>query len=310
MAQPQTPSATARGQTLDEGLKMAESASHRFGQIIGELLEEIVSPQLESFCQSRGLYLDKKGNRKGVRSGQNVTWTDVYGNNHNLDFVIEKSGSDNTRGRPIAFIETAWRRYTKHSRNKAQEIQGAVLPISDKYAWDKPFLGVILAGEFTENSINQMKSSGFEVALFPYPDVVNAFLGVGIDVNFDETTLETAFSAAIRAIQALSLTGREHLKRKLVESQQHLLNVFFVQLAAVLDRQIETIVLIPLYGQNNSFVRISQAIEFIERYGETTSEGAFLKYEIIVKYSNQDKIEATFQEKSKAIAFLNYIATA
>jgi hypothetical protein len=288
---------------------MAESASHRFGQIIGELLEEMVLPQLEAFCQSRGLYLDKKGSRKGVRSGQNVTWKDVYGNEHNLDFVIEKSGSDSVRGRPIAFIETAWRRYTKHSRNKAQEIQGAVLPISDKYAWDKPFLGVILAGEFTENSINQMKSSGFEVAIFPYSDVLQAFLSIGIDVNFDETTLETTFRAAILAIEALSLADRTQLKKNLVESQQLLLDAFFVQLAAVLDRQIETIFVIGLYGYNKSFLHISQAIEFIKGYGETTPEGAFLKYEIIVKYSNQDKIEATFQEKSKAIAFLKYIAS-
>ena len=37
---------------------MAESPAHRFGQVIGELLESVVLPQLESFCTTQGLYLD------------------------------------------------------------------------------------------------------------------------------------------------------------------------------------------------------------------------------------------------------------
>src|SRR5262245_30590782 len=120
---------------------MAESPSHRFGQIIGNLLEEILLPVLLAFCQERDLYLDRHGSRTGVRGGKRVEWEDKYGNTHVLDFVIEKGGTANERGRPVAFIEAAWRRYTKHSRNKAQEIQGAILPIADKYERDIPFLG-------------------------------------------------------------------------------------------------------------------------------------------------------------------------
>lgn len=37
---------------------MAESPAHQFGQLIGELLESVVRPQLEDFCQNQGLYLD------------------------------------------------------------------------------------------------------------------------------------------------------------------------------------------------------------------------------------------------------------
>lgn len=106
---------------------MAQSPSHKFGQIVGNLLEDILTPVLQKFCHERGLYLDIKGPRPGVRKGRKVTWQDKYGNLHDLDFVIEKDGSPGKRGRPVAFIEAAWRRYTKHSRNKAQEIQGAIL---------------------------------------------------------------------------------------------------------------------------------------------------------------------------------------
>jgi len=46
------------------------------------------------------------------------------------DHVLERGGTDAMRGVPAAFIETGWRRCTKHSRNKAQEIQGAVLALA------------------------------------------------------------------------------------------------------------------------------------------------------------------------------------
>ena len=105
---------------------MASSPAHRFGQIIGDLLEEIMLPLLQDFCDNRRLYLDKKGIRS-ARKGKKVTWLDKYENAHDLDFVIERGGSDSVVGRPVAFIEAAWRRYTKHSKNQVQEIQGVRL---------------------------------------------------------------------------------------------------------------------------------------------------------------------------------------
>ena len=49
---------------------MADSPAHKFGQIIGDLLEEIMAPQLQQFCNARGLYLDKKGTRGTARPGK------------------------------------------------------------------------------------------------------------------------------------------------------------------------------------------------------------------------------------------------
>jgi hypothetical protein len=83
---------------------MATSPSHKFGQLLGDLLEEIMLPQLQDFCKSRGLYLDKKGDRP-ARAGKKLTWLDKYENSHDLDFVIEKDGTEDKIGRPVAFIE-------------------------------------------------------------------------------------------------------------------------------------------------------------------------------------------------------------
>lgn len=287
---------------------MANSPSHRFGQIIGDLLEEVMEPKLEEFCRNRGLYLDKGGDRGTVRVGKKVSWDDRYGNSHDLDFVIEKGGSESQQGRPVAFIEAAWRRYTKHSRNKTQEIQGAILPIAEKYWSDKPFLGVILAGVFTSGSLTQMKSSGFEVALFPYESIVEAFKSINIDVNFDEETPDSKFQSTIDSIVAITDSDRSTLKSNLIKYNQDILNNFFSKLKAALDRKIERIILIPLHGQQSEFGSVHDAISFVQGYQEDNlSVSTFIKYELIVRYTNDDKIDASFQDKDRAIAFLNYI---
>src|SRR5947209_19932574 len=108
---------------------MAQSYAHKFGQIIGGVLESAVEPMLRDLAKKHGLYLDVKGKRKARKGRKKITWLDLYGNSHDLDFVIERGGSDTTNGKPVAFVEAAWRRYTKHSRNKAQEIQGAIMPL-------------------------------------------------------------------------------------------------------------------------------------------------------------------------------------
>lgn len=288
---------------------MASSPSHKLGQIIGDLLEEIMGPQLQDFCDKRGLYLDRKGERGAARKGKKVSWQDKFGNDHNLDFVIEKGGTKDRRGRPLAFIEAAWRRYTKHSRNKAQEIQGAVLPIAERHEWDKPFLGVILAGVFTEGSLSQMRSSGFEVALFPYSSIVEAFASIGINVAFDEGTPDADFKRTIRKIEALTNQQKAFLKQHLIHSNQKLLDRFFKELQATLDRKVARVIVIPLHGNQSEFTSIKEAVSFIRGYDEVAPQnGVFREYEVIVRYSNGDKIEAVFKDKQQTLGFLNYVS--
>jgi hypothetical protein len=166
---------------------MAQSPAHKFGQIIGDAVEAAIEPLLRDFAGKHGLYLDKRGNRL-ARSGKKVTWKDADGNKHDLDFVLERSGTHKKIGTPAAFIEVAWRRYTKHSRNKAQEIQGAILPLVETHKNAAPFYGAILAGEFTMGAITQLQSVGFSVLYFSYHSVADAFGRAGVDARFDEDT--------------------------------------------------------------------------------------------------------------------------
>src|SRR5271155_981922 len=176
---------------------MAKSPSHQFGQIIGTVLEKALEPMLRKLAQKHGLYLDLKGPRGLRKKRKKITWLDLYGNSHDLDFVLERGGSDDKIGKPVAFIETAWRRYTKHSRNKAQEVQGAVLALAETYSHLRPFLGIVLAGVFTKGSLDQLRSCGFAVAYLSYGAIVGAFAAVGIDASFDEQTTEVEFRTKV-----------------------------------------------------------------------------------------------------------------
>ncbi len=286
---------------------MAISPPHRLGQMIGDLLEEAIAARLDDFCKARGLYLDKKGARKPARRGKKISWKDKYGNSHDLDFVIEKDGTKTTLGQPLAFIEVAWRRYAKHSKNKAQEIQGAILPIAEKYSHDKPFLGGVLAGVFTNPSLNQMRSSGFTVALFRYETVIKAFHRVGIDAAFNEKTKDAECQHIIDQIESLNDSQKDKVKKHLLKINSREITTFFKELEASLRRRIEKIIIIPCYGEPDEFASVGDAKQFIMDYLPRNTKMRVYKFEIFVEYNNGDKIDASFKEKKGVIDFLEYI---
>ncbi len=280
---------------------MAESHSHKFGQIIGELLEIAIQPHLEKFAKKNKLYLDKKGNRK-ARPGKKVTWTDNNGNKHDLDFAIERGGTDSKIGIPVAFIESAWRRYTKHSRNKAQEIQSAIIPLHEKYKNSSPFIGVVLAGIFTEGALNQLRSLGFGVLYFPYKSVIKAFLSHGIDASFDEQTAEENFEIKIKNWKGF--TEKETIAKELIKINKKGVDEFLKILSDSVARYIDKIYILPLYGQETIKDSIVDAIGFLKSYTEDNQKDPFVKYEIIIRYNSGDRIDASFKDKKDAIKFL------
>ncbi len=280
---------------------MAESYSHKFGQIIGDLLEIAIQPHLEKFAKKNKLFLDKKGDRE-ARSGKKVTWIDSKGNKHDLDFVIERGGSEKKIGIPIAFIESAWRRYTKHSRNKAQEIQSAIIPLIERYKNSSPFIGVVLAGVFTEGALNQLKSLGFGVLYFPYDTVVKAFQKCGIDASFDEKTTEIDFKTKIKGWQTLE--NKESVAKELLKLNKKHVDEFFNLLTNSVLRYIDKILILPLHGQESTKDTVIEAIDFLKNYSESNPKAPLIRYEIIIKYNTGDKIEASFKDKKDAINFL------
>jgi hypothetical protein len=283
---------------------MAQSFAHRFGQIIGDVLEAaVVLPLLEQFAREHGLYLDRKGPRP-CRKGLKCKWTDLNGNSHDLDFVLERGGTAEKAGIPVAFIEAAWRRYTKHSRNKVQEIQGAVAPLSETYHKISPFKGAILAGVFTDGALTQLRSLGFTILYFPYEAVVAAFKKLHVDCRSDEGTPESEFRGKIEAVQRLTPRQRRSLATALLKTQATKIRQFMAALAAAVSRQIDRIVILALHGQSQEVTTIADAIQFIESYVEDGRARPIERYEIQVRYNNGDIVSGNFRAKADAVEFL------
>ncbi len=283
---------------------MAMSPSHRFGQIIGEVLEAAIQGPLEEVCRDCGLYLDTQHPRAARNGLRKVAWTDAKGNSHDLDYVIEQHGSEETIGEPKAFIETAWRRYTKHSRNKAQEIQGAIIPLAETYRASHPFLGAVLAGVFTEGSLSQLRSHGFHLLYFPYESVLRAFATVGLDAAFDEDTPDR--DLARKVAQFTALTQRK--KNSITESlrQQHAADIaeFLTGLKRVLNRCVVAVLVLPLFGVSQELPDTAAAIQFLQQHQHADAAGQFVRYELDVRFNNGDEIRGLFQSKQSAIEFL------
>ncbi len=262
-----------------------------------------MEPCLQEFATAHGLYLDKKGPRP-ARRGSKVSWKDLNGNMHDLDFVIETGGSAVAIGIPVAFIETAWRRYTKHSRNKAQEIQGAVMPLAETYASSSPFKGVVLAGMFTDGALNQLDSLGFTVLYFPYQAIVEVFESVGIEAAYDEDTPDEAVERAAKALEDLSPTKRATLGPAILRTNADGLKQFMEALRVATARQIVAVIIVALHGPQVTLKSVGEAVAVVVGYDENQCEGPFRRYEIEVRYSNGDSIKGSFADKTGAIEFL------
>lgn len=296
---------------------MAESLAHRWGQIIGEVFEEFVLSILKEIAERHNLFLDHKHPRP-VRAGQSkVTWQDCFGNKHDLDYVLERDGDDNKIGIPVAFIESAWRRYTKHSKNKVQEIEAAVLPVASTFSSIQPFCGAVLAGEFTQSARLQLESKGFVVLHIPYESILTAFFAIGVNaasVDGISGTTEVEFRKKIEKWESKrSSKTLQSLVRKLHSLHEHDITSFKGRLEDTLTRRLISIRLTVLRGSSVECPDVQSAIAYLvdqEKTLRLREEGEQrIAYEIQVRFNNGSKIEATYMTRHEALNFLKSFET-
>jgi hypothetical protein len=233
-----------------------------------------------------------------------VTWEDGLGNKHDLDHVIERGGTEDERGIPTAFIETAWRRYTKHSKNKAQEMQAAVLPVLAKWNHVKPFGGIMLAGEFTSNSLQQLRTNGFTVLHVPYQTIIDVFAKFGMDVYFDEGTQDDYLQAQIDVYDSLKPADKEAIGAQLRAAAHAEIEDFIRALSATILRRIDRVSILPLHGAVISAQTVTSAVKLLTDYRSPDDVPALIRFEITVRYDNGDRIVADFSSAADAIVFL------
>ena len=75
-------------------------------------------------------------------------------------------------------------------------------------------------------------------------------------------------------------------------------------LERTVKRQITSVRIIPLHGSTKDCLSVHEAISFVENYDETAPAGPLVKYEVLIRYDNGDKIDGEFQDKAATIEFL------
>lgn len=285
---------------------MATAPGHLLGQIIGNVMEQALKPVLQDMADRHDLYLDSDGPRPGVRPGAHVAWVDDLGNSHDLDFVLERGGSDRKQGNPAAFVEAAWRRYTKHSKAKAQEIQGAVLPVLAKWANVKPTPAAVVAGQWTAPALQQMRSSGFVVLHLDFTTTAAVFKDAGIDIEgLGEGTPDAFWQKQCDAYADLSDVGKRALAISLRKAHAAEFEDFVAELERRVMRTIDYVVVTPLHGSGSQYASVRDAIAAVRDYSCATESAPFVRFEIRITYTNGDVIQASFGSSADAVDFLD-----
>ncbi len=121
--------------------------------------------------------------------GEKIIWQDVDGNNVDFDFVLELDGTTNKRGIPIAFFETFWRRGSRHSKDKARDDSGKLMPMKDTFPTAR-VLGIISAGDFTNPAKELVKSRGIDLFYVEKNKIISAWQKHDLVIDYHDKSSE------------------------------------------------------------------------------------------------------------------------
>ncbi len=209
---------------MDRGViedKEQSSAGHKLGQLVGDWFQDFfVMPLLNEVAGSLGLFLDHRAcfRNRGVR-GDKILWADEDGNAVDYDFVMELNGSSEKLGIPVAFLECFWRRGSRHSKDKARDDSGKLMPMRVTYPTAR-FLGIVASGEFTRPARELVESRKINLFYVPKSKVIETFQNIGLEMDYDDKSREEVKSDIANTFErALS----EDAKKKAAEILRRLI---------------------------------------------------------------------------------------
>lgn len=169
-------------------MKMANknaSSGHKLGQLIGDWYEAyFVLPLLQQVGHELDLFVDSRLVERTARTGK-IIWKDIDGNSVDYDYVLELGGTNKQRGVPVAFIECFWRRGSRHSKDKARDDSGKLLPMRESYPTAR-FLGIVAAGDFTKPARELVRSKEIDLFYIPKDKIISAFSACGLVIDYPD----------------------------------------------------------------------------------------------------------------------------
>ncbi len=189
-------------------------------------------------------------------------------------------------------------------------MQGAIMPLSETFASDRPFLGVVLAGVFTEGSITQLRSHGFGVLYFPFESLVAAFKQVGIDAYFDESSPDRIVQRKVTACSKLRDSDWNKVATHLRRLHRGDLQVFLHELEVSLSRAVQTVFVLALHGRSHEAATIDDRIITFRRDSQHRVAGFSIAFwrvkslEFERQYAPRNKRECNSFRELSCVSFL------
>jgi len=194
------------------------SSEHKLRQLIGDWYEEyFVLPLLQRVGRSLDLFVDSRFVNRKARKRKRI-WEDSDGNSVDYDYVLELGGSDNQLGIPVAFVEYFWRRGARHSKDKARDDSGKLMPMRETFP-TAGFLGIVSAGDFTKPARELVRSREIDLFYVPKEKIVNTFDACGLIMDYPDKLPENKKAAIVEKFDKhFSVSKRKAVQRALIES--------------------------------------------------------------------------------------------
>lgn len=185
------------------------SSGHLLGQLIGDWWERyVVLPMLQAVAKDLDMFVDNRYVKRPCR-GEKIHWKDYDGNIVDYDFVLEINGSSEKKGTPVAFMESFWRRGSRHSKDKARDDTNKLLPMRDTYPSAR-FLAIAASGEFTEPAREYVKTRGVSLFFVPKAKIIEAFSLSGFNIDYSDRASEESKNEIAKIFQKSLTAEKSH----------------------------------------------------------------------------------------------------
>ena len=187
-------------------------------------------------------------------------------NDVDYDFVLELYGTDKKKGIPVAFFETFWRRGARHSKDKARDDSGKLLPMRDTYPTAR-ILGIISAGDFTNPAQELVKSRNIDLFYIPKVTILEAWKMSGIEMDYADSASESIkLKIANNAEKMLTKAKKKEIFQNLISIMGKAVFNSYIQriIAGIASVPIEYKITTILKDRGMVFSKYEDAQEYLE----------------------------------------------
>ncbi|NEP14126.1 MAG: hypothetical protein F6K14_28775 [Symploca sp. SIO2C1] len=241
-----------------------------------------------------------------------IIWSDLEGNDVDYDFVLELGGTESKRGVPLAFFETFWRRGARHSKDKARDDSGKLIPMRDTYPTVR-ILGIISAGDFTQPAQELVRSRAIDLFYIPKAKICKAWEDCKVPIDYADSASESVKrSIADNVENKLTNAKKKQIHERLISIVGKSVFDSFLQriVAGIAAVPVEFRVTSVLIGKPIVFNNHEEAEKFLqEKYTHSSAESMMQMFRYEVVFSDGNIFQRADLSSNDALSFHRAVGT-